>query len=83
MKLHLIIQCYIYIYIYILCFSSFQGADLQSTSRLLIGIIKMCFEQREWELLNGHILILTKRRNQLKQASSTTIAHVHVHVLHV
>lgn len=51
----------------------FKGADLASTSRLLVTIINICFEQKEWELLNEHILILTKRRNQLKQAVTKMI----------
>lgn len=50
-----------------ICF--LKGADMQSTSRLLVAIIRLCFDQREWELLNEHILLLTKRRNQLKQVS--------------
>lgn len=49
------------------------GADMQSTSRLLVAIIRLCFDQREWELLNEHILLLTKRRNQLKQAVTKMI----------
>ncbi|XP_028395643.1 26S proteasome non-ATPase regulatory subunit 12-like [Dendronephthya gigantea] len=56
------------------------GADLASTSRLLVTIIKICFEQKEWELLNEHILILTKRRNQLKQAVTKMIQEAFTYV---
>ncbi|CAB4007558.1 26S proteasome non-ATPase regulatory subunit 12 [Paramuricea clavata] len=56
------------------------GADLASTSRLLVTVIKMCFEQKEWELLNEHILILTKRRNQLKQAVTKMIQEAFTYV---
>ena len=40
----------------------------------------MCFEQKEWELLNEHILILTKRRNQLKQAVTKMIQEAFTYV---
>ena len=43
-------------------------------------IIKICFEQNEWELLNEHILILTKRRNQLKQAVTKMIQEAFTYV---
>ena len=58
----------------------FKGADLASTSRLLVTIIKICFEQKEWELLNEHVLILTKRRNQLKQAVTKMIQEAFTYV---
>ena len=59
---------------------SFKGADLASTSRLLVTIIKICFEQKEWELLNEHVLILTKRRNQLKQAVTKMVQEAFTYV---
>jgi hypothetical protein len=59
---------------------STKGADLTSTTRLLVTVIKMCFEQKEWELLNEHILILTKRRNQLKQAVTKMIQEAFTYV---
>lgn len=45
-----------------------NGADMISTSRILVAIVSMCFEIGNLDLLNEHLLILTKRRGQLKQA---------------
>ncbi|XP_033630522.1 26S proteasome non-ATPase regulatory subunit 12-like [Asterias rubens] len=44
------------------------AADMHSTARILVAIVSMCFEAKEWGLLNEHVLLLTKRRSQLKQA---------------
>ena len=44
------------------------AADVHSTGRILVGIVKLCFEMNDFESLNSHILLLTKRRGQLKQA---------------
>lgn len=39
-----------------------------STSRVLIAIVEICFEAKNWSALNEHIVLLSKRRSQLKQA---------------
>jgi len=44
------------------------AADMFSTSRVLIAIVKICFATKNIELLNEHLILLTKRRGQLKQA---------------
>ncbi|XP_038068360.1 26S proteasome non-ATPase regulatory subunit 12-like isoform X1 [Patiria miniata] len=44
------------------------AADMHSTARILVAIVSMCYEAKEWGLLNENILLLTKRRSQLKQA---------------
>jgi len=44
------------------------GADALSTGRLLEAIVQICFECKQWELLNENIISLTKRRGQLKAA---------------
>uniref|UniRef100_UPI0035902E5B 26S proteasome non-ATPase regulatory subunit 12 n=1 Tax=Myxine glutinosa TaxID=7769 RepID=UPI0035902E5B len=44
------------------------ACDMVSTSRILVAIVQMCFEARDWEALNENIITLTKRRSQLKQA---------------
>lgn len=44
------------------------ASDAHSTSRLLTTIVRLCFEQRNFEALNENIHLLTKRRSQLKQA---------------
>lgn len=44
------------------------GADMVSTGRVLVAIVQICFEAKNWALLNEHISLLAKRRSQLKQA---------------
>jgi len=44
------------------------GADMFSTSRILVATIKICYENKNFELLNENLVLLTKRRGQLKQA---------------
>lgn len=38
-----------------------------STSRILVAIVKMCYEAKDWDALNENIILLSKRRSQLKQ----------------
>lgn len=45
----------------------FQASDTHSTSRILVGIVKMCFEAKNWDALNENIVLLTKKRGQIKQ----------------
>ena len=56
----------LYIYLY------FQAVDSISTGRVLKAIIQMLFDVADWESLNEHILVLTKRRSQLKTVSTVT-----------
>ncbi|VEN57677.1 unnamed protein product, partial [Callosobruchus maculatus] len=44
------------------------GADMASTGRVLVAICRICKEAGDWAVLNEHIVLLTKRRSQLKQA---------------
>nr|KAF6416869.1 proteasome 26S subunit, non-ATPase 12 [Molossus molossus] len=46
------------------------ASDMVSTSRILVAVVKMCYEAKEWDLLNENIMLLSKRRSQLKQVSS-------------
>jgi 26S proteasome regulatory subunit N5 len=39
-----------------------------STGRVLVAIVQICFEAKNWSALNEHIALLAKRRSQLKQA---------------
>lgn len=39
-----------------------------STGRVLVAIVQICFEAKNWTALNDNIILLTKRRSQLKQA---------------
>jgi 26S proteasome regulatory subunit N5 len=47
------------------------ASDAQSTGKVLKAIVQMCFDLQEWDLLNEHILILTKKRGQLKTCPLT------------
>lgn len=49
------------------------AADLASTSRLLCLIVKLCFEAKDWKALNEHVVILSKKHGQLKQAISKMV----------
>uniref|UniRef100_A0A4W3K9G4 26S proteasome non-ATPase regulatory subunit 12 n=1 Tax=Callorhinchus milii TaxID=7868 RepID=A0A4W3K9G4_CALMI len=44
------------------------ASDMSSTSRILVAIVKMCSEAKDWDSLNENIVLLSKRRSQLKQA---------------
>jgi len=44
------------------------ASDMVSTSRILVAVVKMCYEAKECDLLNENIMLLSKRRSQLKQA---------------
>ncbi|KAG7302868.1 26S proteasome non-ATPase regulatory subunit 12 [Plutella xylostella] len=44
------------------------GADMASTSRILVAVVQICYEAKDWSSLNDHIALLAKRRSQLKQA---------------
>lgn len=41
---------------------------MRSTSRILVAIVQICLEAKNWALLNEHIVLLSKRRSQLKRA---------------
>ncbi len=44
------------------------GADMHSTAKVLVCIVQLCKEAKNWNALNEHIVLLTKKRSQLKQA---------------
>ena len=48
------------------------AADMHSTARILVAIVKLCFQAKDWEALNEHIVLLTKRRSQLKKYTEKT-----------
>lgn len=45
------------------------GADMVSTGRVLVAVVQICKEAGNWAALNEHIVLLTKRRSQLKQVT--------------
>eukprot|EP00123_Amoebidium_parasiticum_P015310 comp22891_c0_seq1/m.36181 comp22891_c0_seq1/g.36181 ORF comp22891_c0_seq1/g.36181 comp22891_c0_seq1/m.36181 type:complete len:450 (-) comp22891_c0_seq1:59-1408(-) len=44
------------------------AADMQSTGRVLVCIMELCFAAKDWKLLQEQIVMLSKRRGQLKLA---------------
>lgn len=44
------------------------AGDSYATSKVAVEIVRTCWEVKDLEQLNAHILILSKRRAQLKQA---------------
>ena len=54
-----------YVHVYL-----FQSADTHSLSRVLETVVKLCFECKNWDALNENIVLLTKKRGQIKQVSN-------------
>ncbi|VDM31974.1 unnamed protein product [Hydatigera taeniaeformis] len=44
------------------------ASDAISTGRLLVCIVEMLGDHEQWQKLNEHLVIMSKKRNQLKQA---------------
>jgi len=49
------------------------GGDAHSTSRVLIALVEICFKASKWELLNETVVLLTKKRSQIKMAVTKMI----------
>lgn len=47
-----------------------------STSRILVAVVQMCYGAKDWDALNENIMLLTKRRSQLKQVQHTHMLKV-------
>ncbi|CAH9142850.1 unnamed protein product [Cuscuta epithymum] len=45
-----------------------QVGDVAGTRKAVSEILQLCFEARAWKTMNDQILLLSKRRGQLKQA---------------
>jgi 26S proteasome regulatory subunit N5 len=45
-----------------------QASDLPSTSRLIISIVTIAKDAKDWSLLNEQVQLLSKKHGQLKQA---------------
>jgi hypothetical protein len=43
----------------------------RSTKLCCQAILEVCFDARDWKLINEHVVLLAKRRSQLKQVSVT------------
>ncbi|KAF3657609.1 hypothetical protein FXO38_13625 [Capsicum annuum] len=45
-----------------------QAGDVAATRKAATDILQLCFDARAWKTLNEQIVLLSKRRGQLKQA---------------
>ncbi len=45
-----------------------QAADVIGTKLAVVAIVKLCYLTKSWPSLNEHLVLLCKRRAQLKQA---------------
>lgn len=44
-----------------------QAGDVVGTRKAVTEILQLCFDARAWKTLNDQIILLSKRRGQLKQ----------------
>ncbi|XP_068647420.1 26S proteasome non-ATPase regulatory subunit 12 homolog A-like [Aristolochia californica] len=49
------------------------AGDVSGTRKAVIDIIQLCYEARAWKTLNDQIVLLSKRRGQLKQAVTAMV----------
>ncbi|KAL5018614.1 hypothetical protein ScPMuIL_004336 [Solemya velum] len=49
------------------------ASDTHSTTRVLVAIVGICFEAKGWDALNENIVLLTKKRSQIKQSVTKMI----------
>ena len=54
------------------------GEDITATKICCNAIIETLYLAKEWKLLNEHILLLAKRRSQLKQVSLNALVCHHL-----
>lgn len=46
------------------------AGEVAATKKAATDILQLCFEARAWKTLNDQIVVLSKRRGQLKQVRS-------------
>lgn len=56
------------------------GCDMQSSSRVLVAIVNILFEAGDMELLNEYVIMLTKKRSQLKAAVTKMVQECYGYV---
>ncbi|XP_031487440.1 26S proteasome non-ATPase regulatory subunit 12 homolog A-like [Nymphaea colorata] len=49
------------------------AADVAGTKKAVIDIVQLCFQARAWKTLNDQIVLLSKRRGQVKQAVTAMV----------
>ena len=45
-----------------------QAADAPGTKLAVVAVVRACFNCKAWPALNENVLLISKRRSQLKQA---------------
>merc|ERR1712226_1709743 len=50
------------------------NTNAPATVQCAEAVLGVCFDAKDWKLLNEHILILSKRRSQLKQAITAVVS---------
>ena len=53
--------------------AQFQAADAISTGRILECIVELCIQASDWSKLNEYLLVMSKKRGQLKQATTKMV----------
>lgn len=56
------------------------ACDAHSTARILVAVVKMCYQMKNFDALNENILVLSKRRSQLKQAVTKMVQEACLYV---
>lgn len=46
------------------------AADIVGTRKIVLAIVQLCREMQAWKELNDQIVLISKRRAQLKQVST-------------
>ncbi|XP_074280680.1 26S proteasome non-ATPase regulatory subunit 12 homolog A-like [Silene latifolia] len=49
------------------------AGEVAETKKAVCSILSLCFEARSWKMLNDQIVLLSKRRGQLKQAVTAMV----------
>uniref|UniRef100_A0A3Q3JL00 26S proteasome non-ATPase regulatory subunit 12 n=1 Tax=Monopterus albus TaxID=43700 RepID=A0A3Q3JL00_MONAL len=62
------------------CEKMAKASDMVSTSRILVAVVQMCYEAKDWDSLNENIMLLSKRRSQLKQAVAKMVQECYKYV---
>ncbi len=56
-----------------------QASDATSTARLTEAIVQLCFDAKNWDALNDNLVLLSKRRGQLKQVIVYRLILMYLH----
>ena len=53
------------------------GEDATATKAACVALLEVLFEAKDWKALNEHIVLLAKRRSQLKQVPAAASGALH------